>query len=104
MQKLVLSILVSVLLSACVTANIPSREYTLAKAAYDAAIAAEAVKFAPQLYYKAEKSYKKAELLYKDRYYDEARKEFIAAQKWSERAENAARMKQFNSGETSDIQ
>ena len=90
------------LFSACVTTKIPSREYTLAKAAFDAAVAAEAVKFAPQFYYKAEKSYRKAELLYKDRYYDEARGEFLASQKWSEKAENAARIKQFNTGDNGE--
>ena len=85
------------ILSACATVEIPDREYVLAKAAFDAAVATEAVKFAPQFYYKAEKSYKKAEQLYKDRYYEEAKQEFITARALAERAETAARVKQFNS-------
>lgn len=98
-----LALLGSFLVSACVTANIPSEEYSLAKAAQEAAVTAEAVKFAPQLYYKAEKSYKKAEQLFKERYYDEARAEFLISQKLAERAETTARLKQFNSaGEGND--
>ena len=99
LRKTVLLILIMGLFSGCVTTQIPNKEYVLAKAAYDAAIAAEAAKFAPQLYYKAEKSFKKAEALYKERYYEEAKKEFIYAKNLSEKAENAARMKQFNSNE-----
>lgn len=88
--------------TSCVTTQIPTQEYTMAKAAYEAAESHEAVKFAPQLFYKMEKSYKKAELLFKERYYDEARKEFIKAQKLAEKAETVARVKEYNSGEASD--
>lgn len=89
----------AMLLSACVTTKIPTREYALAKAAQDAAITAEAAKFAPQMFYKADKAYKKAEQLYKDRYYEEATQAFLVSQKLSEKAETEARLKQFSSGE-----
>lgn len=82
----------------CVTVQPPTYEYTLAKAAYDAAVANEAAKYSPQLFYRAEKSFKKAETLFKERYYDAARTEFLGSQKLAERAELAARLKQFNSG------
>lgn len=102
MRKRLLTTLLLGLLSACAHVEIPHKEYVLAKAAFDAASATEAVKFAPQLYYKAEKSYKKAEQLFKDRYYEEAKKEFIVAKSLAEKAETAARVKQFNStGEAS---
>jgi hypothetical protein len=102
MRKLALVLLGSFLVSACVTANVPTSEYALAKAAQEAAVTAEAVKFAPQLYYKAEKSYKKAELLFKERYYEEARLEFVNARKLAEKAETTARLKQFNSAGEGD--
>ena len=88
--------------SGCVTTQIPVQEYTLAKAAYEAADAHEAVKFAPHLFLRMEKTYKKAELLYKERYYEEARREFIKAQKLAEKAETLARVKEFNSGDMAD--
>ena len=89
-------------LTSCVTGGVPNDEYTMAKAAYDAAVAHEAAKFAPQIFYKAEKSFKKAELLYRERYYDEARIEFGKAQKLCEKAENQARVKEFTSGDTDE--
>lgn len=88
----------SLALTSCVTAKIPVQEYVLAKAAFEAAEANEAAKFAPQVFYKMEKSFKKAELLYKERYYEEARKEFIRAQRMAEKAETLARLKQFDAG------
>ncbi len=77
----------------------PVQEYSLAKAAYEAAVTAEAAKYAPQLFYKAEKAYKKGESLYKERDYEAARKQFLSSQKMAERAEDESRLKQFNSGE-----
>jgi len=101
-MKLIRWIFISAILSSCVTAKIPDQEYVMAKAAYDAAESHEAAKFAPQMFYKMEKVFKKAELLYKERYYEEARKEFVTAQKLAEKAENQARIKEFTSGGEQD--
>ncbi len=87
-------------LSSCVTVEIPLEEYTVARSARDAAIAAEAAKYAPQLFYRADKAYKRGEALFKERYYSDAQNEFIEAQKLAEKAETAARIKQFQSGES----
>lgn len=76
----------------------------MAKAAYDAAEAHDAAKYAPQIFYKMEKSFKRAELLFQERYYDEARKEFYRAQKLAERAETLARVKEFTAGDLPDEQ
>lgn len=86
-------------LSSCVTVSIPVQEYSLAKAAYEAAITAESAKYAPQLFYKAEKAYKRGEQLYKERDFEGARVQFVTSQKLSEKAEDESRVKQFNSGE-----
>jgi len=94
--------IVGALTTSCVTTQIPIEDYTIAKAAYDAATAAEAVKYAPQMYFKMEKSFKRAEHLFKERYYSDARKEFQKAQKLAERTETMARLKQFTAGGESD--
>ncbi len=91
-------LIILVSLTSCVTDGIPTQEYVMAKAAYDAAVSHEAAKFAPQVFFKMEKSFKKAELLYKERYYEEARAEFLRAQKLAEKAELQARVKEFTNG------
>lgn len=89
-------IILTVTISGCVTAkDIPVEQYVLAKAAYDAAVAAEASKYSAQQLYAAEKHYKRGEVLFKERYYNDASKEFIKAQKLAEKAESTARLKQF---------
>ena len=88
--------------TSCVTTEMPIQEYTMAQAAYDAAEAHEAGKFAPQVFYKMEKSFKKAELLYKERYYEEARLEFLRARALAEKAETQARLKEFSAGDTNE--
>lgn len=96
----IVSVFMIVATSSCVTVDVPLEEYTLARSARDAAISSEAAKFAPQLFYRADKAYKRGEALYKERYYSEAQKEFMEAQKFAERAETAARMKQFQTGDS----
>ena len=91
-----------IFLNSCVSTTVPIQEYTIAKSAYEAALASESAKYAPQLFYKAEKAYKNAEKLYKEKDYSGAREAFLTSQKLSEKAENASRIKQFNTGEASD--
>jgi hypothetical protein len=97
----VISLPLIVAMSSCVTVDIPVQEYTLARAARDAAISAEAAKYAPQLFYRADKIYKRAETLFRDRYYSDAQDEFLEAQRLCEKAETAARLKQFQAGDAS---
>lgn len=91
--------ILSLMLCSCVSTTLPLQEYSLAKTAFDAAVSSESAKYAPQLFYRAEKAYKRGEALYKERDYEGAREQFLNCQKLSERAENAARLKQFNSAE-----
>jgi hypothetical protein len=87
------------LVCSCASIPIPIEEYSLAKAAFDAAVASESAKYAPQLFYKAEKAYKRGEKLYKERDYEEAKRQFVASRKLAEKAEDMSRIKQFNSGD-----
>jgi hypothetical protein len=76
----------------------PLSDYSLARAAYDGARESEAARYAPALWYKAEETYKQAQLLYKQRDYDESRAAFIEARGLLEKSENAARAARLQSG------
>lgn len=86
-------------LSGCATTP-PVEDFTLARAAMDAARESDAPKFAPSLWFKAEESFRLGQLSYRDRRFAMARKEFVEARDLAEQAENAARLKRFQTGET----
>lgn len=88
------------ILPGCITVYIPNDEYNLARAAVEAAKETEAARYAPGLWYKAEQAYKEAERLYKERDYGVAKSRFVEAKSFAEKAENAARIARFQSGET----
>jgi hypothetical protein len=84
--------------SGCVT-YLPLDEYNIARAAMEGARDKEAMKFAPNLWFKAEQAYREGEASYRDRRYDKARVMFEQARKLAEEAENAAHLSRFESGE-----
>jgi hypothetical protein len=84
--------------SGCVT-SVPVEDYTLARAAYDAAKEAEALRYAPALWYNAEQAYRLGQRSYKERNYTEAEERFKEARVAAEKAENAARVARQNSGD-----
>jgi len=85
-------------LTGCVT-YLPLDEYNIARAAMEGARDKEAMKFAPNLWFKAEQAYREGEASYRDRRYDKARVMFEQARKLAEEAENAAHLSRFESGE-----
>jgi hypothetical protein len=85
-------------LSGCVTST-PIEDYTLARAAYDSAKDAEALRYAPALWYNAEQAYREGQRAYKERRYDDAEQEFKKARIAAEKAENAARVARHNAGD-----
>ncbi len=89
---------VGVGLTGCVT-YLPLDEYNIARAAMEGARDKEAMKFAPNLWFKAEQAYREGEASYRDRRYDKARVMFEQARKLAEEAENAAHLSRFESGE-----
>ena len=92
----VLSLLVLV---GCTTAPAPVEEYTLARAAIEAAKSIEAARYSPGYWHQAEESYRRAQALYTDRPYDEAQAEFVKARLAAEKAENSARLIRQKNGE-----
>lgn len=83
----------------CVLTPPPVEDYTLARAALDAAKAVDAARYSPGLYHKAELSYRKAQALYDDRDYQAAHDEFLNAKDTAEKAENSARLIRFKNGD-----
>lgn len=86
-------------LSACVTAPQPIDEYSLARAAVDAARAVDSARHSPGYWSQAEEAYRKAQTYFENRDYDEARQEFIRARLAAEKAENSARWIRQKNGE-----
>ena len=86
------------LLVGCVT-SVPVDDYVLARAAYDSAKEAEALRYAPALWYNAEQAYRDGQRDYKERRYDEAKAEFRTSRLAAEKAENAARIARHAAGD-----
>lgn len=87
--------------SACVTsAQVPLEEYTLARAAYEAAKDADAIRYAPSLWYTAEENYREAQRAFKERRYGRAGDLFEDAREAAEKAENAARIARHQAGDS----
>jgi hypothetical protein len=97
---LAFAIAVSLLiLGGCASAPDPIKEYTLARAAIDAARAVEAARYSPGYWHQAEESYRRGKILYDDHDFAEAKKEFDRARISAERAENTARLTRQKNGE-----
>ncbi len=87
--------------SACVTSDqVPLEEYTLARAAYEAAKDADALRYAPSLWYTAEENYREAQRAFKERRYQKADRLFELAREAAEKAENAARIARHQAGDS----
>lgn len=83
----------------CQTGPVPLDEYTIARAALDAARDVQAPRLSPGFWHQAEEAYRKGRLLYKDSRWDEARIEFIKAKYAAEKAENSARLNRQRTGD-----
>lgn len=86
-------------LSGCVTQQAPNEEYTLAKAAIDAAKLVQAVRYSSGYWHQAEESYRQAKILYSNRDYEEAKNLFVKARLAAEKAENSARLIRQKNGD-----
>lgn len=86
-------------LSGCISISAPIEEFTLARAAIDSAKAVESSRFSPGNWHQAEESYRRAQALYEEREFEEAKQEFIRARIAAEKAENSARLVRQKNGE-----
>ena len=87
------------LLMGCQTVPKPLEEYTLARAAIDAARAVQAPRHSPGYWHQADEAYRQGRLFYKDRDYAQAREAFIKARIAAEKAENSARLIRQKTGD-----
>ena len=87
------------IISGCVVAPLPTEEYTLARAALAAAKDSGAERLAPGIWYKADENYHFGEKYLKEKDNISAKAAFLKSIEFAEKAENAARIKKFESGE-----
>lgn len=87
-----------VFLGGCVS-NPPVEEYSIAEAAISAAKEAGAPKYSPGFWHRSVSAYEEGENEFGDRNYNQAKALFLRATHFSEKAEDAARLKRLKSGE-----
>ena len=87
-----------ILLSGCV-GKPPRGEYLLADTALAAAKSADAPRYAPGLFTKAQGYYLKGQRNFTDRDYSDARNNFNLARNYAERAENYTTLKKSENGD-----
>lgn len=92
-------VLTVLLVAACATTPAPIEDYTLARTALDSARIVEAARYSPGYWHQAEEAYRRAEILFNEREYPEAKKEFVKARLAAEKAENSARLIRQKNGE-----
>lgn len=85
--------------TACSTIPAPVQDYALARAALEACKAVEAARYSQGYYHRGLESYARAEVLYREREYQEARELFVRARLDFEKAENSAQVQRKKSGE-----
>ena len=88
-----------VVLQGCVTIPPPQLEYTLAKAAIDAARSVQAVRYSPGYWHQSEEFYRQAKILYNEREYEQSKELFEKARVAAEKAENSARLIRQKNGD-----
>lgn len=97
-RNLLLGSALALLTSGCVH-HIPVEEYTMARAAHEAARDADALRYAPSLWYNAEQAFREGQKAFKDRSYGSAKTSFEQAKIFAEQAENAARIARAGTGD-----
>jgi hypothetical protein len=99
-MKLVLGLIfVSLVISGCESAPPPVEDYTLARAAIEAARAVESARYSPGFWHQAEESYRRAQAYFVEHEYKDAQNEFAKARVAAEKAENSARLIRQKNGE-----
>jgi hypothetical protein len=86
-------------LNGCATIDPPVTEYTLARAALEAARIVDAPRFSPGFWHQAEESFRRARVLFEEREFRAAKVEFTRAKISAEKAENSARLIRIKTGE-----
>ncbi len=91
LQRLFIGVLVFSVIVSCQTVPAPIEDYSLARAALDAARSVQAARYSPGNWHQAEEAYRKGRIYFNDRDFAKAQEQFIRAKAAAERAENSAR-------------
>ncbi|MGZ3772795.1 MAG: DUF4398 domain-containing protein [Pseudobdellovibrionaceae bacterium] len=83
----------------CQTVPAPIEDYSLARAAIDAARSVQAARHSPGYWHQAEEAYRKGRIYFEDRDYAKAKEQFIRARFAAEKAENSARLIRQKTGD-----
>ena len=86
-------------LLSCQTVPAPIEEYTLARAALDAARNVQASRHSPGFWNQADQAYRQGQERYRDHNWSKAKDEFTKARIAAEKAENSARLIRQKTGE-----
>lgn len=98
LAKLVIVIFVTVIVS-CQTVPAPVEDYSLARAALEAARSVQAARHSPGYWHQAEEAYRKGRIYFEDRDFSKAKEQFVRARVAAEKAENSARLIRQRTGD-----
>ncbi|MNT50368.1 hypothetical protein D3C72_1872850 [compost metagenome] len=87
------------MIAGCQTVPAPIEDYSLARAALDAARSVQAARHSPTYWHQAEEAYRKGRVYYQDRDYGKAKEQFVRSRISAERAENSARLIRQRTGD-----
>ena len=99
MKRRVLVFFLGLALISCTTGPAPLEEYTIARAAIEAARAVESARLSPGFWNQAEDAFQIGQRHYEERDFVQAKKEFIRSRIYAERAETASRLLRQKNGE-----
>ena len=98
-QRLFIGIIFFAVIVGCQTGPVPLEDFSLARAAIDAARSIQASRYSPGYWHQAEEAYRKGRIYFEDRDYAKAKEQFIRARTAAEKAENSARLIRQKSGD-----
>ncbi len=99
MQRFLIGIFIFLSLLGCQTVPAPLEDYSLARAALEAARVVQAARHSPGYWHQAEESYRKGRIYFDDRDYQKAKEQFVKARIAAERSENSARLIRQKTGD-----
>ena len=97
--QLFIGVLLLTVIVSCQTVPAPLEDYSLARAALEAARSVQAARHSPGYWHQAEEAYRKGRIYYDDRDFAKAKEQFVRARISAERAENSARLIRQRTGD-----
>ncbi|MBV2167728.1 MAG: DUF4398 domain-containing protein [Bdellovibrio sp.] len=99
LQRLFIGVLLFTVIVGCQTVPAPIEDYSLARAALDAARSVQAARHSPGYWHQAEEAYRKGRIYFEDRDFSKAKEQFVRARVSAEKAENSARLIRQRTGD-----